>query len=187
MIMMHAPSPPIEYGTPKPFVLNAIKQIKATFHILYFCTLLQPESKEQNFILPSPMAAVAEDSGSALNTDAATEEVDDTAFLNPASKKAENDDDFVMGVAKQGGQSENDSEMKGGDATSERIMFELLVRVGSDPNISCEDLVSEQFAVLSDAIVADVEDGIGDFIAKHFVDCVRDFPSKLAYIALCAR
>eukprot|EP00944_MAST-04C_sp_MAST-4C-sp1_P006217 g6217.t1 len=124
------------------------------------------------------MAAVAEDSGSALNTDAATEEVDDTAFLNPASKKAENDDDFVMGVAKQGGQSENDSEMKGGDATSERIMFELLVRVGSDPNISCEDLVSEQFAVLSDAIVADVEDGIGDFIAKHFVDCVRDFPSK---------
>ena len=133
------------------------------------------------------MAAVAEDSGSALNTDAATEEVDDTAFLNPASKKTGNDDDFVMGVAKQGDQSENDSEMKGGDATSERIMFELLVRVGSDPNISCEALVSEQFAVLSDAIVADVEDGIGDFIAKHFVDCVRDFPSKTGiYSSLCS-
>ena len=85
---------------------------KTTFHPLRFCTLLQPDSKTQTLRVTSHMAAVAEDSASVLNTDATTEEVDDTAFLNPASKKAGNDDDFVMGVAKEDGQNQDDVEMK---------------------------------------------------------------------------
>ena len=65
-----------------------------------------------------------------------------------------------------------------GDETSKQLIYELLVRVGSDPNISNEDLVAKQFVAMSDAIASDVEDGIGEFIADHFVSCVEAFPMK---------
>ena len=82
---------------------------------------------------------------------------------------------------------DGDIQMNQPDETSKNIMYELLVHVGSDPNISNEDLVTKQFVAMSDAIASDVEDGIGEFIANHFVRCIEEFPMKTSiYCSLFA-
>ena len=97
-------------------------------------------------------------------------------------------DDFVMGVAAPtptttDGAAAGETPVPRQDETSKRLMFELLIRVGADPSIPTDELVSKHLRTLSDAIASDVEDGMGEYIAGHFVDCVKEFPTRSAIYA----
>ena len=105
---------------------------------------------------------------------------DDDDFLQP-SRNADKSD-FLMGMSKPVSSTEGEATAAGDapmeDETSKQIMFKLLARVGSDPEIPMDVLVTKNFVPLSDAIASDVEDGMSGHISETFVTCVKEFPTQ---------